>query len=57
MAAFFLFGLGIVRRERKDEELERTIGKAFKVRLRLFLEALQIVSLSFFGGDVLPLQN
>ena len=38
MAAFFSFGLGIGRKEGKDEGLEQTICKAFKVRLRLFFE-------------------
>ena len=40
MAAFFSFGLGIGRREGKDKGLEETLCKAFKVRLRLFLEDL-----------------
>ena len=35
MAAFFSFGLGIGRKYYKDEGLEQTICKAFKVRLRL----------------------
>ena len=51
MAAFFLFDLGIGRKEGKDEGLEQTICKAFKVRLRLFLENLAdcFPSLAFLG--------
>lgn len=44
MAAFFLLALGIELQERKDKEirykglLDYTLHKAFKIRLRLFLE-------------------
>jgi hypothetical protein len=38
VVTFFLIGLGIGRKEGKDERLQQGFYKAFKVRLRLFLE-------------------
>ena len=50
MAAFFLSGMGIGREYCKDEGLEQTIYKAFKVNLLFFLKDLADCFLSNFLG-------
>ena len=51
MAAFFSSSLGIGRKERKDEGLENTNCKAFKVRLSLFLENFAVLARDSYSNS------